>query len=92
MHWLDPLCWYCGTSLKKHRGTPAGRKQMPDDYTRDHIEPKHKGGIETVACCRKCNSDKAHLTLQEYRLIVMYRSGLIDKEMIERGFLFWGER
>lgn len=50
-------CVYCGEEDKKL-------------FTIDHVIPKAKGGQNTwdnlVTACKKCNSDKADLTLEEY--------------------------
>lgn len=64
----------------------------PNERTVDHVVPRHQGGKEVVDCCRRCNGEKAGLSLEEYRLVVMYRRGLIRKEMVSSGVLFWGER
>jgi hypothetical protein len=46
-------CVYCGEAF------PAG------DLTLDHVEPRMRGGDDSegnlVACCRKCNEEKAGL-------------------------------
>lgn len=50
------LCHYCGRPLQnKH-------KRRGDFLTRDHTEPKSRGGITTVPCCRRCNQLKGCLT------------------------------
>ena len=83
----DGNCFYCGTFL-----TRACGRQIASSKTRDQVEPRCKGGYVTVDCCFSCNQDKHSLTLQEYRLVIMYRRGLIRKEMVEGGILFWGEK
>jgi len=50
-------CVYCGDNNKK-------------TLTLDHVIPQSKGGKDTwdnlVTACRKCNSEKSNLTLEEY--------------------------
>lgn len=52
-------CYYCGCSLKKGK------------LTRDHVVPKSKGGQHgrLVDACAPCNSKKAALTLEEFRIL-----------------------
>lgn len=83
-----PDCFYCGTTLQKTKGKTA----RSNGHTFDHVIPRCAGGTELVHSCYKCNQEKGRLTLQEYRLLVMYRRGLIRKDTIENGFLFWGEK
>jgi hypothetical protein len=90
---VDEVCFYCGTDLIKLRGPNYKLANLrPNERTRDHVEPKCKGGRDTVWSCRMCNADKSHLTLEEYRLVIMHRRGLIRRDMIEGGFQFWGEK
>ena len=53
----DYECVYCGKSNRKN-------------LTLDHVVPRSKGGPNTwdnlVTACKKCNSEKADLTEQEY--------------------------
>ena len=50
-------CVYCGDNNRK-------------TLTLDHVIPQSKGGKDTwdnlVTACRKCNSEKSNLTLEEY--------------------------
>lgn len=50
-------CVYCGNSDKRN-------------LTLDHVVPKAKGGKDTwnnlVTACKRCNGEKADLTLEEY--------------------------
>ena len=50
-------CVYCGDSNRK-------------TLTLDHVIPQSKGGKDSwdnlVTACRKCNSEKSNLTLEEY--------------------------
>ena len=60
-------CPYCGDTMAipaRKRGRP--RVSHPRFPTRDHINPKHAGGGDTVIVCRQCNSDKGGLTLNEW--------------------------
>ena len=63
----DGLCWYCGERLTYVEGAPV--KEM--DFTIDHVKPvAHGGGNEMenlVPACKRCNSAKGDLTLDEFR-------------------------
>lgn len=52
---------------------PYCLKQYPlSEATKDHINPKSRGGKTTqeniVLCCAKCNHEKGALTKEEYEL------------------------
>ena len=69
-------CFYCGIILTKKR-------------TIDHIKPKCTGGgllgpENKVACCKKCNQEKAYRNIEEYRDYLFKIRG----EYV----LFYGER
>lgn len=53
----DYACVYCGKDERRH-------------LTLDHVIPQSKGGPNTwdnlVTACKKCNNEKASLTLEEY--------------------------
>jgi 5-methylcytosine-specific restriction endonuclease McrA len=87
-------CYYCGTFLAKAQSQKQGQSHiaMPNDWTRDHIVPRSRGGSSTVDSCLRCNHDKGRLTLEEYRLVIMFRRGLISPKSIENSLLFWGEK
>lgn len=66
-------CFYCGKQTSKE-GKPKHAHYM----TRDHVVPRsaiHSGAPENVRtrhgnrviCCRKCNSVKEDLTMQEFK-------------------------
>jgi hypothetical protein len=61
-------CFYCGKPLSRRRAT------------KDHIIPRSKGGSDSqrniVDACRKCNTEKGNLLLEEYRQVVAYRLGV----------------
>jgi len=65
-------CFYCGIQTER-----SGLRQSAAIFmTRDHVIPTSaKGGdrrANKVVCCRKCNSLKEDLTLQEFK----QRSGI----------------
>lgn len=66
-------CWYCGLNLTRRK-------------TWDHVVPKAKGGYNfpsnLVIACKRCNTDKAALTLEEYR---MYLYSQKSVEALRRG-------
>ena len=72
-------CFYCDRMLSRTK------------KTRDHLQPKSRNGSNArhniVDCCRQCNCLKGQLTLQEFRVVMAYRHGLMD----EPKFKFPGE-
>ena len=70
-------CFYCGRQTSKD-----GKPKHAHFQTKDHVVPKsamshalRNAGIphgNCVICCRKCNSAKEDLTMQEFKL----RSGI----------------
>ena len=61
-------CFYCGKTLSRSKAT------------KDHIIPRSKGGGDSqhniVDACRKCNTEKGNLLLDEYRQVVAFRFSL----------------
>jgi len=73
------FCFYCGEPLSlKTR-------------TRDHMLPRSRGGRNRrdniVVACKRCNTDKGSLNLQEFRLVMAFRAGVIQPP----DFVFPGE-
>jgi hypothetical protein len=72
---LDPVlqgaCFYCGVQTRKQDALPHHAIYQ----TRDHVIPvsvKHWDRFvesRCVRCCRKCNSIKEDLTLQEFKMV-----------------------
>jgi len=92
---MQHTCFYCNTVLVKFKSNKQHRINPPNGLTRDHLQPRDRGGREivdnTVYCCCNCNVDKARLTLQEYRAVLAYRNGMIsDDELVN--FQFPGEK
>lgn len=61
-------CFFCGLDV------------LITKITKDHLLPKSRGGgggANLVGCCQPCNSDKGSLTLEEYRLVIAFRKGMI---------------
>jgi 5-methylcytosine-specific restriction endonuclease McrA len=58
------ICAYCGGLFKESQ------------LSRDHIQPRSKGGADTwmnvVTCCAKCNQKKDNKTLDEAGLQLLY--------------------
>lgn len=78
---MTETCFYCGL-LVRHL-TIAGRQHTPQHHrTRDHKVPKARGGTKAidniVTACLKCNTDKGTLTVEEYRLVLAHRRGLVQ--------------
>jgi len=73
-------CFYCGKALSRRRAT------------KDHVIPLSKGGGNSqkniVDACRKCNSEKGCLTIEEFRVVMAYRQGLVR---LPKSFRFPGE-
>lgn len=87
-------CYYCGIELTRNN-PKKGEQQNPTGITHDHLTPKCRGGEKTgggniVYACRQCNEDKHHLTLEEYRLVVAFRRGLVSRDAA-LGMRFWAE-
>ena len=61
-------CPYCGQTMSRY-----GDVNAPNYATADHIVPQCRGGRETIRACRACNQDKMHLSLAEWRLVLMLR-------------------
>jgi hypothetical protein len=68
-------CFYCGCDI----GGTSNRHRRR--RTRDHLQPVCRGGLShennLVWCCLDCNGEKGNLTLEEFRLIVAHREGVI---------------
>jgi len=81
-------CFYCGTAL-------TASHNAADQQTTDHLQPRHRGGHSVAAnrvdACRKCNLDKGGLTLEEYRVVVAYRRGVLRLAELGKIVKFWGE-
>ena len=80
----NKACFYCGHPVYLTRG-----QNSPFQATKDHVVPRSKGGRELVLSCNQCNRDKAHLTLEEYRLLAAGRRGLVA--ISPDTFKFFGE-
>lgn len=80
-------CWYCGKRVWNAENVSMARSV-------DHLVPKSRGGKteqgNIVRSCRGCNGDKHNLTLEEYRLIVAFRKGLVSQVSRET-LKFFGE-
>ena len=72
-------CFYCGK--------PLSRKVK----TRDHVVPQSRNGSSSpsniVDACKPCNGLKGCLDLEEFRLVIAYRKGLVKRSKM----LFPGE-
>jgi 5-methylcytosine-specific restriction endonuclease McrA len=64
-------CFYCDRMLSRTK------------KTRDHLIPKSRNGTNQshniVNACRQCNCLKGQLTLDEFRMVIAYRSGVVEK-------------
>lgn len=65
---ISKPCPYCGTLM-----TLMDDVQVLTSETLDHIVPKCKGGTATVIVCQRCNRDKHHLSLSEWRAVLTVR-------------------
>lgn len=72
-------CFYCDRQLSRQK------------KTRDHVIPKSRNGSNRpnniVDSCRDCNCLKGQLTLEEFRVVIAFRFGLVEKPK----FTFPGE-
>jgi 5-methylcytosine-specific restriction endonuclease McrA len=78
-------CFYCGVELTPPPKLARHQKFIFPETTRtwDHQIPKSRGGHNIahnrVPCCQGCNVDKGGLTAEEYRVVVAFRNGLVQK-------------
>lgn len=63
-------CCYCEKKLNKY------------SYTREHIIPKSRGGKDTLPCCKRCNSMRGSLTLQQFLHKVIYSDLGVSKKLL----------
>lgn len=72
-------CFYCDKILSRQR------------KTRDHVIPKSRNGSNRpnniVDACRYCNALKGCLNLEEFRVVIAFRLGVIKRPK----FYFPGE-
>lgn len=72
-------CFYCDRQLSRRK------------KTRDHVQPRSRNGSNSpkniVDACRSCNTLKGCMTLDEFRVVMAYRLGLIK----HTAFQFPGE-
>jgi len=89
-------CFFCGTEL-----TTAPAARSPRRASVDHLIPTSRGGPNhegnKVRACQACNRDKGNLTLEEYRVVLAYRRGMLHVQTEPNScgtpFVeFWGER
>lgn len=68
-------CFYCDRTLSRRK------------KTRDHVQPRSRNGSNNpkniVDSCRQCNCLKGCLTLDEFRVVMAYRSGEIKNAEYE---------
>ena len=80
--WLksNGKCWYCGKTLVPYMGIGN-----IDYFTVDHLIPNKNNNIDNlVPSCRSCNSSKRNRTLEEFRIILGKKQGIIyfnEKEL-----------
>jgi 5-methylcytosine-specific restriction endonuclease McrA len=62
-------CFYCDEPISRAK------------KTKDHLLPKSRHGSDQpynlVDCCKPCNQLKGMLTLEEFRVVIAFRNGLI---------------
>lgn len=75
-------CFYCGEDMSGWSGDHNNGAVKVK--TKDHITPKSRGGKLKVPCCKTCNMLKGSLKLEEYRVIVAFRNGLIPLETLQQ--------
>lgn len=78
-------CFYCFMPTHKDGRTFGARDWMLSrdrEFAPDHVTPISRGGTDDqsnfVPSCRKCNTLKGRLTLEEYRLRCGLRAGNPD--------------
>lgn len=80
--------------MQVHHLSVAARARNPEMHrTRDHKVPKARGGLKSadniVTACLRCNTDKGTLTVEEYRLVLAHRRGLVPS--CQGMYVFAGE-
>lgn len=64
-------CYFCDKQLSRQK------------KTRDHLTPKSRNGSNArnniVDACRDCNNLKGCLTLEEFRVVIAYRFGIVNR-------------
>jgi HNH endonuclease len=84
-------CFYCGTVLTHGKKGKSHRRA-----TNDHIVPRLEGGSNShtnkVKCCQSCNSKKGSLSLEEFRVVMAMRHGLLPVGNMNVSYQFWGEK
>ena len=91
--WRGKRCHYCDRKLAKPR--EPRQKIRSDHATRDHVQPKSRGGTLVVPCCQACNDLKADMTSSEWYAFIaatpkwwhLWRkvpSGVIRSEAVRR--------
>ncbi len=89
---VQKRCFYCGCDLTQSSQKTASEK-IPTMATRDHVIPKTNGGTSTkkniVWSCYGCNREKAALSIEEYRILRMFRMGLLH---LKNPLIFPGEK
>lgn len=91
---IDEHCYFCGVQLVSAPQAEIMGRTPPDNFiTEEHLIPRRHGGTRgkgnTVWACKKCNEDKANLKLEEYRVVIAYRRGLLNAFTLVK---FWGEQ
>jgi len=89
---MQRKCYYCNVVMVQYRCDKKHRNRPRNAFSRDHLLPIDRGGkglaYNQVDCCCACNGDKGRLTLEEYRVVRAFRTGMIAVS----NFRFPGER
>lgn len=74
-------CWYCGIKLSFEQPKSGNKHYPPTMATKDHRIPLKRGGSRgvqnIVRACLACNTTKAGLDPEEFRLLLAYRAGKV---------------
>ena len=65
------ICYYCGRLTRVYDNRlPDGRRNWPDQRTKDHVVPRSRGGTSVyanrVTCCFSCNQLKGSRDHDEF--------------------------
>lgn len=66
-------CPYCRNPMSGRSGNHGNAP------TREHVNPRVRGGGPIVIACRKCNTDKGDLSLREWATILLMRNDFRGK-------------
>lgn len=68
-------CCYCEINLNS------------DNYSKEHVIPKHKGGTIIKPCCKECNFEKGGMMLSSYIKILNKQLLILKRKYVHSQYL-----